>query len=480
MNAGSARTQRGVVFLLALTLLAITAATILGAMLTLTDGRSLRMRAGERSLADAKRLLLADLAAPDADQPPTGRRLGQWRLFPDLPIATGAGADAAEPSYDGLAESGGCATRTWSPGQPLTPVAAAGPAARCFGQVPWRDMGLALDDPGASDTAGVVPWVIVSPNLFAAIGCLRDLNPMSALSAYAGYACPGYPPYPWLRVVDERGNLVSDRVAFAVIIPGPPLGTQVRGPASGPAAFLDAVTVAAGCQAPCQPGTYDNARYSHPDGQPTVLIRAPTDAAAAERSGNYAPGYAFNDQLAYVTADELFATLERRARAELARRLLAFRTANGYFPYAAPFASAGGDCAVGSRFGHPPVADGSCGAGGALAMPGWFTDAGWHRYFAYAASPRCVAANAACNAPGLVVGARNDVGALLISPGTPIVAPPYAASRLAAQTPLVGGTPSSLPADYVDSVENAAGVADVFEATGALPAPNNDSLVIVE
>ncbi len=476
----TARRQRGVVFLLALTLLAIATATLLGGMLVLADGRGERARASERLLADVKRLLIADLSAPDADQPPTGRRLGQWRLLPDLPIATGPGPDAAEPSYDGLAESGGCATRTWAPGQALTAVALSGASARCFGQIAWRDLGLPLDDPGPADPDGVVPWVIVSPNLVTSIACLRDLNPLSAVSAYAGYGCPGYPPHPWIRVVDERGNLLSDRVAFAVILPGPALASQARTPAAGPAAFLDSVTIAAGCHAPCQPGTYDNARYNHADGLPTVLIRAPVDALAAERSGNYASGYAFNDRLAYVTADELFATLEQRARAELVRRLLAYRAAKGHFPYAAPFSSGSGDCAASTRFGHPPALDGSCGAGGALALPAWFTDAGWHRYFAYAASARCVASNTACNAPGLVVGSRNDVNALVIAPGPPIVAAPYAASRLAAQTPLPGGTPSALAADTIDSIENAAGTPDVFEATGALPAPNNDRLVIVE
>jgi hypothetical protein len=42
--------------------------------------------------------------------------------------------------------------------------------------------------------------------------------------------------------------------------------------------------------------------------------------------------------------------------------------------------------------------------------------------------------------------------------------------------PLNGLVLSANAADYLDAVENAAGAVDVFEATAAQPAPNNDRL----
>ena len=78
-----------------------------------------------------------------------------------------------------------------------------------------------------------------------------------------------------------------------------------------------------------------------------------------------------------------------------------------------------------------------------------------------------------------VDGVANDSVALIIAPGPAIITTPYAASRLAAQQPLSGVTLSGLAADYLDSIENAAGVIDVFESTPLLAAPNNDRLEIV-
>ncbi|MEZ5727876.1 MAG: hypothetical protein R3E48_07780 [Burkholderiaceae bacterium] len=255
--------QRGMVFLLFLVAIAVTMATLMGGMLRLFDPRAAAEREQSDLLRSARELLIADLLAPDADQPPTGRRLGQWRLLPDLPIPPGPGADATEPNYDGLAETAGCASQGWAPMLPVMDVSVFGSSARCFGRLPWRDLGLRVDDDGGRDIAGKLPWLVVSPNLAAPMACLRDLNPLALGSSYIGYACPSNPPYPWIKVLDERGNLLSDRVAFALILPGTPLAGQDRTAAyatpgsviAPPSAYLDTVTVASGCAMPCQPGT---------------------------------------------------------------------------------------------------------------------------------------------------------------------------------------------------------------------------------
>ena len=468
--------ERGAAFyLFIIVIIGAMAASLFGGS-SLLRPRAAAERATEQLLLDAKRLLLANLSAPDLDG--SGRRLGEWRLFPDLPIAVGAGADASEPNYDGDAETGGCAFRGWIPGQALQVPAASMAAARCLGRLPWRELGLAMPQSDGNDDA-IVPWVVFSPNLATAAACWRDFTPLTLAQAYVGYGCSGPVPYPWLTVVDARGNVVSNRVAFALIAPGLPMAGQARGVGAGPSAYLDQVTIGSGCPSPCQPGSYSNAQFNQADNSATVLIQAPTDAIAAERLGYFVAPYLFNDRLIFVTVDELFAVLQARAKRELVLALQAYRTSHGYFPFAAAFNTADGACVSGNRFGHPAISNGDCGSNEGLTLPSWFTAAGWHSYFVYSVSPRCIAGNNACSAPGLMVDTNNAVNALIIAPGPAIVTTPYAASRLAAQQPLSGVTLSGLAADYLDSIENAAGVIDVFESTPLLAAPNNDRLEIV-
>ena len=161
-----------------------------------------------------------------------------------------------------------------------------------------------------------------------------------------------------------------DRVAVALILPGPPLAGQVRSPAAGPAAWLDRFTLAPGCAAPCQPGTWSNAAFDHADGQPTTITAGPADDPSVARPGSgITLPLDFNDRLVWITADELFRELEKRARNELLRALATFRATKHYFPYAAPFDATGGDCRDGLRFGHPAAAAGNCGTGSTWRSP---------------------------------------------------------------------------------------------------------------
>ena len=78
------------------------------------------------------------------------------------------------------------------------------------------------------------------------------------------------------------------------------------------------------------------------------------------------------------------------------------------------------------------------------------------------------------------MGTRTDVNALIVAPSAAVTIAPFVASKSAAQTPLIAGLPSANSADYLDSVENAAGVIDVFETTSGQAPPANDRLDIVE
>lgn len=304
---GAAR-QRGAAFYLFVVVALSTMATLAAGVASVGRVEASR-RDDARVLADARAAVLAHLrlsglqVAPDA----TALRHGQWTDTPDLPVTGAGGAPAA---YDGAAEAAGaCATRTWIPGAVPTPLAASGASARCFGRLPWRTWGVSIDgaDPGGADHAGRVPWLVVSPNLVQDKACLPSLKAVSGLPNPVVHDCgPGRLPHPWLRVVDERGNVLSDRVAFALILPGPALEGQRRAPDAGPGAWLDRLVVPAGCAAPCSPGAYDNARFDHADSQPTTLVSA--SGAIDPATGQ--PSSRFNDRLTWVTVDALLDALD--------------------------------------------------------------------------------------------------------------------------------------------------------------------------
>ena len=469
------RQQQGVVFYLfvVLTLIALASLTI-GVGKRLSSQQDIRDNR-QAALIHARDLVLAQLAQPELFA--AGARLGQFSVLPDLTANASAGTEASEPNYDGLGETAGCAYRTWAIGQPLQQPATSGAAARCFGRLAWQSVGFTGSGHDANDVAGDLPWLIISPNLVANATCLPNLTPHMLGQPFVAYGCPAHQPYPWLRVVDARGNLLSDRVAFALVIPGGPVAGQTRTATAPISAYLDSITVLPGCQAPCQPGTYDNAGYTHADGDTWTLIHAPSSGPLVNRESTYAAPVEFNDQLIWVTVDELFRYLENRARQHIVTALGNFRTTYGHYPYAAPVGSPTTDCANGTRLGHPPTADGTCGSGNSLTLPGWLTAAGWQRYFIYAVSARCVASNPACIAPGLTVDASNDINALLFTPGQPLTVAPYAASRAGPQQPLTGSsTLSTNPADWLDLPENAAGLPDVFQFPSKTASNENDTL----
>jgi hypothetical protein len=462
--------QRGLVFYGFVLMTLIVLFAVYGASALWRDGRTQRDQTTLQRTRDA---ILAHLAAPDLDT--TGRRLGQFGLLPDLAF-TGQGAGYTL-----------CAYRTWVPGSPLVSVDASGAAARCFGRVPWLALGLDLGPVDSVDREGEIPWLIVSPNLVTTKACMPNLTPLVIGSAVAN-TCPGVPsqlPFPWITVVDERGNVLSNRVAFALIMPGAPTGGVARSATAGPGAWLDALTVLPGCAAPCNPGTYDNSAYQQANGTPTTLVTSNlSHDGLAHLPWLARPRASFNNRLLWVTVDELFRYLETRARQQLQGALASFRSAHaGVYPYAAQLGDTAAACASGVRFGHPPIADGSCGTGASLGalLPAWWTDAGWQAYFLYAASPGCVAANPGCGPPGLTLNGAAGINALLIGPGAPITAAPFAPSRGAPQVPLGIGYLSPSPADYVDSVLNAAGATTgIFAATTPGTQPDDDRLDIVQ
>ena len=448
--------QQGAAALLLILTMIVVLTVVLAPRLTLWQVHNAAGGRGYQTLMDAKAAILAHAANPGADAL-AGRRLGQISLTPDLPVLAGSG-------YDGLSKPG-CATRTWAPGQALIdPNTYATPLdVRCFGRFPWLSLGL----PGPStpdDQLGEVPWIFMSANLVVGAACLANLNPIALSSAYTG-GCGTAVPFPWLRVVDARGNLLSSEVAIVLILPGPPVqnGQTRSAPIDrAPAAYLEGLTVAAGCPTPCVPGTYNDAAYTVANGLTWTFIDAPASTSLSPPPAYYATPFQFNDHLIYITASEYLEAMEQRARLAVLNTLSAFRTANGYLPYSGDYPSTplSSSCALHSRLGLLPQAP-SC--GGTLNYPSWLTAAGWGSYFIYAVDPGCIASAAAprCLAPALKLGgAAQRYNAVLFSPGRAIQSAPYAVSKGAPQAPLGSGS----LADFLDSASNVGG--PPFDAAG--------------
>lgn len=131
------------------------------------------------------------------------------------------------------------------------------------------------------------------------------------------------PTYPWLIVRDKLGNLVSDRVAAIIIAPGVALNDQNRS-AAAPAAdnFLDTFTLSAGG------GARSNRTYAQADED----FYIGEDINIADNSNTYVQPYYFNDQLIFITIDELIAAVEKRALMEARKALNIYKDGDGINP----------------------------------------------------------------------------------------------------------------------------------------------------
>jgi hypothetical protein len=454
---------------------------VLAPRLTLWQVRNTATDRGYRTLMQAKTAILAHAANPGADAVP-GRRLGQISLTPDLPVTAGS-------TFDGTSKAG-CATRTWVPGQALSDPNAANTSAkalnvRCFGRFPWLSYG--LEGPStADDEGGVVPWMFLSANLVVNAPCLLNLNPLMLSSGYTG-GCTTAVPFPWLSVVDDRGNLLSSEVAIVLILPGPPVnGVQQRTTPNdrSPAAYLEGLTVTAGCAAPCVPGTYDNSAYTVANGLAWTFVDAPSSTALGPPPSYYQQPFAFNDRLIYVTAGEYFEAMETHARLDALNTLTQFKAGHGFLPYSGDNPSAltplSTSCtAPYSRLGLLPAGTACSGpANYPVNYPTWFTLGGWGSYFIYAVDAGCVASSAPprCLAPTMKLGGAGtpSYNAVLFSPGRAIQTAPFAVSKGAAQAPMVGGVSGTIR-DFLDSTQNVTG--PPFDAAGTAPTANyNDRM----
>lgn len=318
----SPRAERGIGLLLAFVVLILAAGYVLTSFLSPTSIKLAQDRQYTEILNRAREVLIASSvsAAGASERPGDMRR-------PDVVADTGP-----TKNYNGDSETG-CFDRTKVNALPLIVDNA---NARCLGRLPWRSFGMSNEGISENDPTGIAPWYAVSGNL-AFQACLNYLNSDLLDFSYVGFRCPAAGtslPFPWLTIRDATGAVLSNRVAFVIIVPGPAINGQSRQPApnlAGPNQYLDAVTVTVTSVTPDCASPPCNLTYSNAD----------LDDDFIQADSNQT----FNDRLIYVTIDELMAKIEDRAGKEIRASIQRFRDTNGMggtagtFPWLAPFAN---------------------------------------------------------------------------------------------------------------------------------------------
>ena len=314
------RRQQGAILFVVLTVTLLMGTSFLLARIDSTQARRAQeAESSARALAEAKRALIGWSAGAGLDGGGVEHTPGVLP-FPDR------NSDAR--GYDGRSD---CVTSRLSHRHLIGRFPWAGEAAPC----PDRTLGVEL-----RDGSGEPLWYAVSRNLVNHRGAGAPDPPIN----------PGMldtaPAWPWIRLIDANGAVVAGSdgepldVAAVIIAPGPPLPGQTRtGAAPGATHFLDAVTV--------NGVTYDNADS---DGCQDRVAGASTPSDCPGFTGEEfilfpdsrdtgSGADAFNDRIAYITAEELLRVAEARALGELAVVLEQYRTRHDAYPWLAPRAA---------------------------------------------------------------------------------------------------------------------------------------------
>ena len=204
-----------------------------------------------------------------------------------------------------------------------------------LGKLPWRgattpctnpysSMGLSISESGvkvrAIDSAGEEIWYAVSRNLLNTGSNYPAIGP-NTLDINTD----------WITVRDRNGNILSNRVAFVLISPGiafpdpaiSALGQDRSTVAPDAKHYLDVVTVGG-----TEYRNYDTT--PGPDGNMDFIIYPDSDTTSD-------PDDYFNDQLLFVTIDELFEHIEKRVISESTNILSTYQSKYGALPWLSPF-----------------------------------------------------------------------------------------------------------------------------------------------
>jgi hypothetical protein len=312
-----------ILLLIILSILTIGAVTVLIALSSATTSASRRLQlnaADTNTLQAAKQALIGYSLNPPAS------------LLNIRPGMLPTPDSLANASYDGK-EDLKCLGNT---ANGLPAVGANSTLKRCLGKFPWKDIGLDVGNPASYDPPGEVPWLAVSANLVSYDSCLSvlnsdvaNLNSPATPSCSPGswpYAQPTVLPHPWLSVYDQNGNLLSDKVAAVLIMPGGAITTETRGQSrtttnpGNPSDYLDSINLPLGCATGCT--VFDNAGLNNKFVMIAPGTRYPGNADNIAARDQLIP---FNDNLIYVTVDELIYYVERRVVSEMAKAMQDFK-----------------------------------------------------------------------------------------------------------------------------------------------------------
>lgn len=417
--AHSAATQRGVVLLVMLLILLLGSSYVLVQRLNHVSEVMIQDQATAHALAEARAALLG------------------WSVgHPDRPGMLPYPDRNGDGNYDGNSD---CPAGAINANMLLGRLPASGQTAPCI--QPLSGLGV-----NVTDGSGQGLWYAVSRNLL--------YQPSGG-----GYPAidPALPEVStnWLTVRDEFGNVLSDRVAAVILAPGAALRGQNRaGAAPAAANYLDTATIGA--------TSYSNADF---DG---VFIAA-------------ARGDTFNDQIVYITADELITLAERRVARGAQQCLRSYAAASGgrlswaagLDPTAAPDYT--GD--FGERFGRIPgapavdAAPGSPDASMQTVWPAGCFVAGtywdrWREFVFYAIAPGYIPGGAAGCPVCLEINGGGDHHTVVLAAGR-------ALAGQARSSPAQKGTVTN----YLEG-ENATPADNAFERRAGDAAFNDQILCI--
>lgn len=294
--------QSGAAFIIMLVILIMGVAAILVSSLSKVALQTERDQQSSDLLAQAK-----DVVIGYALNNTGGSQYPGELLYPDVLSET-------PPNYDGNTE-GGCLNAVQANGIP--PISS-GTNMRCLGRLPWKVFNMPIASPSENDPTGFMPWYAISANMVDTGTTPFNSELLNTDNTVHGPNNYPLPPHPWLTVRDMNGNVLSDRVAFIIFIPGPALPGQSRSPSpslGGANQYLDSITVPPTCAAPCVPGTYNNFDMDddYITGDEHRWINDPANSGKQIED----PTYHFNDKLLYVTIDDLMPLIEKRIAREV-------------------------------------------------------------------------------------------------------------------------------------------------------------------
>ncbi len=315
-----------------------------------------------------------------------------------------------------------------------------------------QETGLGVD---SEDGYGNRLWYAVSPNL------VRDYSASANGVVDPPINSDLVNATNWLKVRDKNGAPISERVAAVIIAPGEAIGNQSRSNTAIKENYLDSFQ---------KDGTpYSNSNYD--TDEEDFIMGASMDTIGNDPS--YTRPYLFNDQLVYITIDELMVALEKRVARQVVASLNAYyvnsdpNPTNRYYPYAAAYQLTGTTACINNQlFGQLPLSGCSTPEVSAY-LPPWFTQNKWEDVTFYTLSTDCSIANSGCdtNFGKLTVGTDTNVNALVISTGAAL----FGQNR-----------PTAIPSDYLEGQNANVGTDLIFDAVGtSITSTYNDQMFIV-